>query len=38
MLFTAGDKDASAKLARSKSALDLLMDDTTFFGKKTFET
>ena len=28
MLFVAEDKNASAKLARSKSALDLLMDDT----------
>ena len=34
MLFVAGDKDASAKLARSKSALDLLMDDTRSLGRK----
>ena len=34
MLFTAEDKNASAKLARSKSALDLLMDDTRSLGRK----
>jgi hypothetical protein len=34
MLFVAVDKDASAKLARSKSALDLLIDDTRSLGRK----
>lgn len=34
MLFVASDKDASAKLSRSKSALDLLIDDTRSLGRK----
>jgi hypothetical protein len=34
MLFVAGDKGSSAKLARSKSALDLLIDDTRSLGRK----
>ena len=34
MLFVAKDKNASEKLARSKSALDLLMEDTRSLGRK----
>ena len=34
MLFVVKDKNASEKLARSKSALDLLMEDTRLLGRK----
>lgn len=34
MLFVAKDKNASEKLARSKSALDLLIEDTRSLGRK----
>ncbi|MFT5466990.1 MAG: hypothetical protein ACI8UO_002093, partial [Verrucomicrobiales bacterium] len=34
MLFVASSRDAAAKLARSKSALDLLIDDTRSLGRK----
>jgi len=34
MLFVADGKEASARLARSKSALDLLMEDTRSLGRK----
>ncbi len=34
MLFVAKDKNASEKLVRSKSALDLLMEDTRSLGRK----
>ena len=34
MLFVASDKDAAATLARSKSALDLLIDDTRSLARK----
>ena len=34
MLFVAKDKNASEKLARSQSALDLLMEDTRSLGRK----
>jgi hypothetical protein len=34
LLFVAGSKDAAARLARSKSALDLLMDSTRSLGRQ----
>jgi len=34
MLFVAGDRDAAARLARSKSALDLIIEDTRSLGHK----
>ena len=33
MLFVAGNRDAAARLARTKSALDLLIDDTRSLGR-----
>jgi hypothetical protein len=34
MLFVAGDRDAAARLGRSKSALDLLIEDSRSLGRK----